>query len=485
MVHILVLILFTESIFFSLVFYDQTKYAFIVSILFSLFVCYKVIFHIKHQIIFILLLIITTILLSQYFMLRVNYLDSKYKDGFIFKHQQSIDLLGEIKTFPGYRFSNNQYVITINDGKTNILLSTDMYQKFSYGDTLILKGKVQDVREQDIKWHQYYKKLNVQYTVFNPQIAYLNTIDTRTYYESVMLKLFYFKNLLRSVVIDIFSSHTSALILGMLLGEKDELSKEEKEVFNKVGLSHILVVSGYNISLLISFIFIVFKYINKKIRIGIALLLIILFVLLIGGEGSVMRAALMGSIIIFSRITNRPSSAVNVLFLVATIMLFYNPFFIFDAGFHLSFIATFSLLVFPNLKKIPEFISTTIWVFIFVTPYILYLSGYMSFGSILSNVLVIALLPVFMFVSLFSIVLGVFNVYVGVDVLILESIARYIFIVSNTIKDFARIKINIAPPVLVVLYSLVCVLFIFYKNKYTTLEFIEKHYQKFVPQRPN
>lgn len=431
-----------------------------------------------------LLLIVTVVLLNHHFIFRTSYLDSKYKDGFTLKHQQFIDFQGELKKFPEYRFSNNQYVITVNE-QANIQFSTEIYQKFNYGDTLIIKGKVQDVREQDKKWHQYYKKLNVQYTIFNPQITYVDTQTKKTYFELIMLKLFNLKISLRNIVVNIFSSHTSALILGMLLGEKDELSKEEKEVFNKVGLSHILVVSGYNISLLISFIFIAFKYINKRIRIGIALLFIILFVLLVGGEGSVMRAALMGSIIIFSKITKRPSSAINVLLLVATVMLFYNPFSIFDAGLHLSFIATFSLLVLPNLKRIPEFILTTVWVFIFVTPYILYLSGYVSFGSILSNVLVTVFLPVFMFVSLFSIVLGVFSVYVGVDVLILESIARYIFMVSNTIEGFPRVNINITPPVLVVLYSFLCMLVIFYKNKYTTLEFIEKHYQRFVPQRPN
>ena len=481
MIHIFVLVLFIQSLFFSLVFYDELKYGIIIGTIFVWFVFFKFIFHIKHRVGFILLFICTTVLMFQYFSYRIEYLNNEYKTGFIFNHKEKVEVKGVIKNFPEYRFSNNQYILTIEDASTKVLLFTEMYQKFRYGEILILKGDLQDIREQDARWHMYYKKIDVHYVLFNPQIIKISE-ENKT---DIFQKLFQFKVFLRTLILDRFSSHASALVLGMLLGEKQELSKKERETFNTVGLSHILVVSGYNISILISFIFVVFKYINKQIKIILALIFISLFVLLVGGEASVVRAALMGSIIIFAKITRRPSSAINVLFLVATSMLISNPFSIFDAGFHLSFIATFSLLILPNIKNIPEVLQTTLWVFLFVSPYILYISEYISIGSIMSNLLVVVLLPIFMFTALVSIVFSAFGIFIGIDIIIVESIARYIFVVSNSIEKIPRLSMNIEPSFLMVLYSLFCVVYIYSKNRYTTLEFIEKHYQKFVPQQSN
>jgi len=274
-------------------------------------------------------------------------------------------------------------------------------------------------------------------------------------------------------------------MLGMLFGEKDELSKEEKDMFNKVGISHILVVSGYNIALLIVFMFFLLKRANRFTKRAMTLCVIALFVLLIGFDGSVLRAALMGSIIIFSKIAQRPSSALNILFIVACLLLLYNPLLIYDAGFHLSCIATASLLLFPRIPKIPEFILTTTWVFIWVAPYIMYLSARFALISIITNILILSLLPLFMITSLISLIISYTSIYLGIDILILESISRYIFFVSKLSAEVSALTITISPPQAVAIYGTTLSIILFQKNKYTPVEFMNKHYQKFLPQKPN
>ena len=421
---------------------------------------------------------------------KIEQKNSEYYAGFALSSDKSQQIVGRIIEFPSYRYSNNQYIVQDQNTNARVLVFLPFHQKIQYNEQLAISGKIQSVLEQDDKWLMYYRKLNVQYVMFNPVLVSasesgLRPLSPDTFLVSLKTKIFTFKQTLRLEVLKTFSSHTTALMLGMLLGEKDELSKEEKDMFNNVGISHILVVSGYNIALLISFIFFILKFTTKSVRTILALTFIFLFMLLVGFDGSVLRASLMGSIIVFAKLTNRPSSAVNVLFIVIFMLLLYNPFLIFDAGFHLSCIATFSLLMLPQTKKIPEFILTTTWVFFAVAPYIMFLSERFAFISIVTNILILFLLPVFMIVSLASIVLSYFSLNIGIDVFMLETMSRYIFFISNLTSHVEAIAITITPPVLVVLYGTILSIILFQKNKYTPIEFMNKHYQKFVPQKPS
>lgn len=479
MVHYFVLLSFVSNIVLILIQYEQYSWGFFVAIVFLPYFLYKQIFHIK-QLRYLIIAASIIFCIQLYVEYKVSIQNNLYNSGFVLQ-ESSIDKTGVIDEFPEYRYSGNQYIVSFDN--TRILVFTDGYQKLLYKDSIQISGKITDVRDQDIEWHRYYKKLGVHYIAFNPQIEYINKKVSLSSFANLKLKLFKIKEIIRKQSLETFSSQASSLVLGMLIGEKQELSKEEKDIFNKAGLSHILVVSGYNISLLISFIFVLLKGVSREIKIFCSLGLIFLFVLLVGGDASVIRAALMGSIIIFSKITKRSSSSLNVLFLVAVLMLLYNPFVIFDAGFHLSFIATFSLLIMPNIKKIPEVFLVTVWVFIFIAPYITFLGEYISFGSIMSNILVVALLPFYMLLFSMALILSFLNLYIGFDIFVVESISRYVFIVAMYFSDIARINTNTSPSFLMVMYSTFCSLYIFQKNKYTTREFIEKQYQKFVPQK--
>jgi predicted membrane metal-binding protein len=166
-------------------------------------------------------------------------------------------------------------------------------------------------------------------------------------------------------------------------------------------------------------------------------------------------------------------------------MLIYNPFSIFDAGFHLSFLATYSLLILPNFKKIPEYILTTIWVFVWVSVYILYLSGGTSLVGIFTNIFVLLTVPVFMAIAGISLAFSFLNIQILFDVFILEILSRYIFFIAHVSQYAPRFEYvmsaQICAGIYVTLLSSIC----FNQNKYTTKEFIEKYYQKFVPQKPN
>ncbi len=477
--------MFGATLFSILVAYANFMFAWFVLLCVSCLVLFRLLFQSKRPAVHCFIFILLGICIFQYVGHKILVQTQLYESGFTYKDKTKKEFKGVIEEFPSYRYTNSQYVVRLENSETRILVTAHPHQKFSYLETISLVGSISDIRTQGKEWLTYYQKLGVHYTTYIPVLSSTHSEFHKSFGQKVMLKIFEFKMFVRQQSLERFSSHASALFLGMLLGEKDELSKDEKTMFNAAGLSHILVVSGYNISLLITFIFLLLKFADKYVRIVCALGLIFLFVLLVGADGSVVRAALMGSIIVFAKLTRRTSNALNVLFVAVTIMLIYKPFSVFDAGLHLSFIATFSLLILPEFKRIPEFILTTIWVFLFVSPYIVYLSGHISLGGIMSNVLVIFLLPTFMLVSLVSLASFVLHLRLWIDSFVLDVMSRYVFLVAEFSQIIPRIEIKTSPSVTAMFYVILISSILFFKNRYTTFEFIEKHYQKFVPQKPS
>ena len=193
----------------------------------------------------------------------------------------------------------------------------------------------------------------------------------------------------------------------------------------------------------------------------------------------------MGTILIFAQLLHKKSSAIHTLFLVGCIMLLYDPYSLFDIGFHLSFLATFLLLILPNIKKIPEYIFSSVWVFSGLSLYIIFLSESFSIAGIFSNILILFIIPIFMFVSACSILFQIIGVYIFIDVFFLEIIARYIYIIVFIMQYVPQYTIHIPASFLMLVYvsSMSCLIFL--KNRYTTREFIEKQYQKSVQHKTN
>lgn len=485
MIHNTLLFSFVSIVCFILFEFQKPFYAIFVLLCSFWTICFRVLFHKKYPSITIVVFILTGLFFQNYIEKKIEAQNKFYTEGFIYSHKQTSTIQGIVSKFPRYTHSNNQYIVSLPHSNTSVLIFLEPYQKFSYFDYVEVSGALQDIRQQDSKWHSYYQKLGVQYILWSPDVVFHKEIQATTLSEKVLKNIFIFKMYIRERVLEKFSSHTSALVLGMLLGEKDELSKEEKEMFNSANLSHILVVSGYNISLVISFVFIMLQNFPRYGKTFFALVLVFLFVLLVGFDASVVRSALMGSIVIIAKIMHRTSSGVHTLVFVATCMLMHNPFIIFDAGFHLSFIATYSLLILPYTKKIPEYILTTVWVFLWVSLYILYLSGSTSFVGIFTNIFVLVTVPIFMGIAGISIILSFFNISILLDVFILEIVSRYIFIIAQLSLYVPRIIYQISPQLCVGIYVLILSSICFQQNKYTTKEFIAKHYQKFVPQKTN
>lgn len=193
----------------------------------------------------------------------------------------------------------------------------------------------------------------------------------------------------------------AGLLSGMLIGNRDGLTKEVLQVFSDSGLSHIMSVSGANVAFIIfPFIFILRKVGLKRYLANIiAICVLIIFVFITGFEPSVQRAAVMAVVILIGQLLRRDADVMTSISFAALLLLVVNPYNLFNIGFQLSFAATISLILF--YKRIKELIknkclprpiidalAVTIAAQIGVLPITVYYFNNLSLVSILSNLLV-------------------------------------------------------------------------------------------------
>lgn len=147
-----------------------------------------------------------------------------------------------------------------------------------------------------------------------------------------------------------------AVISALTIGDKSELSADLKDVYSVAGASHVLALSGLHVGILSGFLFLVFypltcwKRHGRTVRMLLVVALLWGFAFISGLSSSVMRAVVMFSLYaLASCCSEERFSGIHSLVLAAFLMLLYNPFFLFDLSFQLSFAAVFSILVFYPL----------------------------------------------------------------------------------------------------------------------------------------
>jgi competence protein ComEC len=203
------------------------------------------------------------------------------------------------------------------------------------------------------------------------------------------------------------------LLRGIFLGSKFD-DKEIKDNFVNSGLIHLTAVSGQNLTIMFSIFYEALKYLSfltPNLIFYFSSFLIVFFVLLMGFEGNVLRAGIMGFLLILTkRKFGRIPLKRNILIFALLLFSLFSPKLIFkDIGTQLSFLAITGIFYLsPIFEKKLEFIknnffrktiSETLSAQIFTYPLILYSFGNFNFFSLISNLLVLPIVPYLMTIS--------------------------------------------------------------------------------------
>jgi competence protein ComEC len=148
-----------------------------------------------------------------------------------------------------------------------------------------------------------------------------------------------------------------AVLEGILLGDDNGLSPGLKQSFRRSGLYHLLAVSGQNVVLLATGVLIVALLLGLPRIAGhvAALVAIVAYVLAVGPQPSVIRAAVAGAAVSIAWLVGRERDPWHVLLVAAIALLAWNPYTVFDAGFQLSFAAVVAIfVVVPRATRVLE-----------------------------------------------------------------------------------------------------------------------------------
>lgn len=340
------------------------------------------------------------------------------------------------------------------------LIYTDKYSRLFYGDKISITGniKIPENFENEngivFDYRNYLLKDAITHTSFYPDISVIEK-NSKKDHKSYIFKI---KDYFVQQSNKIFNYDTSKLVLGIIFGIKDSIDPNLEENFRRTGLIHILVLSGFNLTIIAYFVFWLLSFLHRNIRYLLSLFFIVIFVIMVGAGATIIRAGIMISLFIFSKLFRRNSFSANTLFFAGAIMIFVNPMILLhDPSFQLSFVATLGLVSFyepvsnalkflPEKFSIKEIVASNISVQITVVPMLIYLMGEFSIVSLIPNLLVLPIIPLFMAVSFLAICLSFFSTSLSIPVVFFsEKISDWMILIVNSFGNlsFSIIKTGI------------------------------------------
>lgn len=192
--------------------------------------------------------------------------------------------------------------------------------------------------------------------------------------------------------------------LGYLMGMKNGLSEDFSNTLRLVGMTHVVVASGAHLGIIVGFTKRIFGRFSRFAELLFALLMIATFMLIVGFTASMTRAALVTSLSLLFGYVGRKFTPLRLLLLVATITLSFNPLFLLNLGWQLSFASFFGLLVvLPRLQrqfyggKAPPWLAnmllTSLATSLVCAPILVYNYGIISLLSFVANLVILPTLP--------------------------------------------------------------------------------------------
>lgn len=333
-------------------------------------------------------------------------------DDFLFREKQNlvfkekISFSGKIIGNPRSGAGRQQVSLALAEPLAGrILVNLPPYPAITYGDVLDLKGKIQPL--PDDGYGRYLAKERLAGIADFPEFE----IAARGQGSWLKTKLFGWRNSVIAKFQQFLPAPSAAFLSGVALGERGEFSLEFKEALNRTGTTHLVALSGYNITVVAGAVLAVFSYlVRRRWALPLTVLAILIFVVMTGAEASVVRAGLMGILVVIAEQTSRLYSFRNAVTLVALLMVLANPKILaFDVGFQLSFLALIGIV---GLKPILQhwfgaaagkgFLNwrdnfwTTTAAQLAVLPILLLNFEYFSLTAIAANVLVLELAPLIM-----------------------------------------------------------------------------------------
>lgn len=364
------------------------------------------------------------------------------------------------------KYKNKKFIVYINKKNKKLL---------EYGDLIEIKGEYSapEVARnyKGFDYSQYLKTLNIYGTIKVEESKIIN----KNQLSPILISI----NNIKEKMIDNANRNmpkrTANLLLGILIGERDNIQEDIIESFRTANLSHILAVSGAHTSYIILGITYLISKSKTPKRIGyiITIINLLIFIIITGASYSVVRACIMAIVVIGAKICYRKENFFTSICISLIIILIQNPFAINDIGLKLSFMGTAGIVIFNKSitnffiklkikQKIAEALSVTFSAQLMIMPITILNFNTISLTFFISNILaspLLGIIIIFGFISIF--ISSILNPISKILFLILHIFLELLILVSKVTEKIPGSSILVKTPniLFAIVYYILILLF--------------------------
>ena len=371
------------------------------------------------------------------------------------------------------KYKNKKFIVYINKKNKKLL---------EYGDLIEIKGEYSapEVARnyKGFDYSQYLKTLNIYGTIKVEEAKIIN----KNQLSPILISI----NNIKEKMIDNANRNmpkrTANLLLGILIGERDNIQEDIIESFRTANLSHILAVSGAHTSYIILGITYLISKSKTPKRIGyiITIINLLIFIIITGASYSVVRACIMAIVVIGAKICYRKENFFTSICISLIIILIQNPFAINDIGLKLSFMGTAGIVIFNKSitnffiklkikQKIAEALSVTFSAQLMIMPITILNFNTISLTFFISNILaspLLGIIIIFGFISIF--ISSILNPISKILFLILHIFLELLILVSKVTEKIPGSSILVKTPN--ILFAIVYYILILFFNYFFVIK---------------
>ena len=378
---------------------------------------------------------------------------------------EDIEIIGIVK-YKKEKERYNEYIV----GKF-VVRDYTKHKKIKVGSEIKLTGKFKDLNKMSYESFDYGRYLR---SMGYKGLIYLkdySIVGNNLMYEYIYKAKSYISNTIRYLY-----KTNSDFINSMMLGQKDDLSQNEKLMFTRTGTSHIIAISGLHTGILSGLIIFMMGKINKIYKLIVLSTMMFIYSAMVGNSPSIIRAIMFMISLYLSFFLDRKMDKISTLSFIGILFVINNPYIIYNISFQLSFLATLSIIYFYgyiNNKLNIKIISLTLSANILTIPIIYYNFEGIPLVSILGNIIIVPFVGIIIYLAMLSLILFNINIYISsivvyINRFILETIYVLLERISNL--DFAYIAIEEPKLYYVIIYYIVVFLYMIYKEAKTIKE---------------
>ena len=276
-----------------------------------------------------------------------------------FNDRGMVQLTGLVIQPPDIRDSHTNLIIKVDSllplGETpenfdpadvsgKVLLQVSTSRDWAYGDRLQVTGKLSEPDDSgDFSYKNYLANKGI-YSIMS--YARIESVDPN-HGEPIRSFIYRLRQNSFDTLQEIFPSPEADLLSGILLGRDQGISRELQNAFRVTGMTHIIAISGFNITILAGLFSNIFtRLLGHRSGALAAVIAISCYTLMVGADAAVVRAAIIGTLGVLGSLFGRRQNGLNSLGIAVLGMLLFDPRFLWDIGFQLSVAATMGLILY-------------------------------------------------------------------------------------------------------------------------------------------